>query len=314
MPNEQAPETLVGPSANSAAPIDYARIHIDEPNVSEVHDQSIGDLLCRAGKLNDAQVRQVLEHQSKHGGRFGDAAIALGLLKRADVLWALSQQFDYPYAGQQTSGEHHGELFMANEPFGDEVEAFRDLRSQLVMGVLAPSEARRALTVVSPNIGDGKTFLTANLAVAFSQLPGRTLVVDGDMRSPRMHAVFGIENNSGLSNILSGRAEPNVIRPVQDLQNLYMLPAGTVPPNPLELVQGRTFSALIAELNMKFDYVLIDTPAAEHGSDGRVIAARTGLALFVGRKGRSSSKSAERLIGQLNKAAVTIAGVVMNDA
>lgn len=279
---------------------------------SQLPERPIGEILRINRKLSPAQVEQILEHQSKWGMRFGDAAVALGHAQRDDVLWALSQQFHYPYAAEST-GDHHEELYMANEPFSDDVEMFRDLRSHLLMTVMASPDLRPALAIVSANVGDGKTFIAANLAVAFSQLPGRTLIVDADMRSPRLHKVFGLENNAGLSSILSGRAEPNVIRPVSTLPNLYMLPVGTVPPNPLELVQRSAFGRLVQELTAKFDYVLIDTPAAAHGSDARLVASRAGAALMVGRKNATQTKPAQKLVAQLTKSGVQLAGVVLNE-
>ena len=280
---------------------------------SGFHDRSIGEILRSSNKLSNEQVQRALVYQEQRGVRFGDAAIALGFVKREDVLWALARQFRYPYAGTDSAGEHHKELFMANEPFSDDVEAFRDLRSHLVMTVMGPQEQKRALAIVSADIGDGKTFLAANLAAAFSQLPGRTLIIDCDMRSPRLHQLFGLDNAAGVSNILSGRSEPNVIRPVKDLPNLYMLPVGTVPPNPLELIQRGSFAMLLQEVTKKFDYVLVDTPAAAHGSDAKVIAARAGAALVVGRRNRTHAKPLQKLVSQLTRASVLVAGVVMND-
>ena len=283
-------------------------------NDTQIQDTSLGEILRRANKLDSDSIPAILHHQREHGLRFGDAAIALGFAKRDDVLWALSQQFHYPYMDPVGHGEFHSELVMANDPFSDDVESFRDLRSHLLMTVLSPSDTRHALAVVSADIGDGKTFTAANLAVAFSQLPGRTLIVDCDMRSPRLHELFGIENSFGLSSVLSGRSEPNVIRPVPSLPNLFVLPVGTVPPNPLELLQRNAFSLLVKEVCNRFDYVLFDTPAAAHGSDARLIAARAGAALVVSRRNKSHTLAVQRLTNHLIKASVAMAGVVMNDA
>ena len=204
---------------------------------------------------------------------------------------------------------------MANAPFSDEVECFRDLRTQLLMGVLSPTHGRRALAVVSPEVGDGKTFILSNLAVAFSQLRGRTLLVDGDMRNPRLHKVFNIDNTHGLSSILSGRIQGgdiNVIRPVAELPNLYMLPVGAVPPNPLELVHQAGFDLLIQELLTKFDTVLVDTPAAVHGSDCRIIASKCGAALIISRKDKTHTDRLQTLVSQLSKGPTMLAGVMFN--
>ena len=279
---------------------------------AKVLDRSIGDLLREMRRLTDKQVEQILIHQREHGVRFGEAAVALQFASHDDVVWALSQQFHYPY----TPGERpeNAELVVAANPFSEEAEAFRELRSQLMMGVMGSEESHRALAVVSPNIGDGKTYLVANLAVAFSQLGGRTLLVDADMRTPRQQDVFGIDHPmAGLSGILSGRAEQNVIVQVPDLPSLYLLPAGAVPPNPLELVQRPAFGLLISELLSKFDYVVVDTPANVHGADARVIAAKCGAALVVGRKDKSRMAVMSTLLKALGKSPVKLAGVVMNE-
>lgn len=280
---------------------------------SGVHDRSIGDLIREARNLSDAQIEQILIYQRKHGLRFGEAAVALKLASNEDVLQALAQQFHYPYAPGLSGPSKNTELVVAASPFGDEAEAFRELRSQLMMGVLASDQPRRALAVVSPDSGDGKSYVAANLAVAFSQLGGRTLLVDADMRTPRQHQVFGVGGVSGLSGILSGRAERNVVHQVTGLASLYVMPVGAVPPNPLELVQRPAFGLLLHELLSKFDHVVVDTPAATHGADARVIAAKSGAVLVIGRKGRSRMTKMQGLLKSLGKGPAAIAGVVMNE-
>lgn len=281
-------------------------------DVSDLHDRSIGDIIREAKRLTDAQIDKILAYQRKHGLRFGEAAVALKLATNDDVLWALSQQFHYPYAPNGKS-DCNPELVVAANPFCEQAEAFRELRSQLMMGVLSLSEARRALAVVSPDVGDGKTFVAANMAVAFSQLGGRALLVDADMRTPRQHKLFGIDNSNGLSSILSGRSRQNVIHQVPDLPTLFVLPVGAVPPNPLELVQRPAFGLLMHELLSKFDYVVVDTPASVHGADARVVAAKCGAALVIGRRGKSRMKSMQTLITGLSKGPTQLAGVIVNE-
>jgi protein-tyrosine kinase len=200
---------------------------------------------------------------------------------------------------------------VAADPFSAQAEAFRDLRSQLLMGVLGADQPRRALAIVSPDKGDGKTFFAANMAVALSQLGSRTLLVDADMRTPRQHQVFGVDNTTGLSGLLSGRTDTAVTR-AADLPSLFILPVGTVPPNPLELAQGSSFRLLMQEFLKKFDYVLVDTPAAVHGADVRVIAATCGAALAIGRQGKTQMADIKALVDSLAKGPSKFAGVVMN--
>lgn len=275
-------------------------------------DATLGDILRDTKGLTSQQVMQALDYQREHKVRFGDAIVALGLAQPDDIVWALSQQFHYPYnpvMGQRLNEE----LVVANEPFSEDVEAFRDLRSQLLMSVLKPQRPRGALALVSPDVGDGKTFIAANLAVAFSQLPGRTLLIDADLRTARLHKLFGVEAGAGLTSILAGRAEPNLIKPIGHLPNLYLLPAGVEAPNPVELLQQSAFNLLLLDLLDKFDHVLVDTPAACVGSDARIIAMHCGSALIIGRKNRSSVPHLQKLVKTLNNGAVKLGGILMNE-
>jgi protein-tyrosine kinase len=285
----------------------------DEVPRDVVVGRSIGDLIRQARGLTQGQVEQILTYQREHRLHFGEAAIAMKLATRDDVLWALSQQFHYPYA---TAGEVpalNEELITAIDPFSDESELFRDVRSQLLMGVLAAEPPRCAVAVLSPNVGDGKSFFAANLAIAFSQLGGRTLLVDADMRTPRLHELFGVTPRAGLSSILAGRAEADVIHELSALPGLFLLPVGTVPPNPLELVQRPTFTLLMQEICTKFDYVIVDTPAASHGADARVLAAKCGAALVIGRRGTTRMDGIQSLVHQVNKTHARFAGVIINE-
>ena len=275
-------------------------------------EKTIGDIIRRANNLSPEQMDGIIAHQREHNVKFGEAAVALGYANREDVLWALSQQFHYPYSKNRTDNVST-ELVVATSPFSEQAESFRDIRSQLISQMLSTDGLRRAMSVVSPNFGDGKSYFAANLAVSFSQLGGRCLLVDADMRSPRQHEIFSIEASSGLSGILSGRSETNVIRPVDALPSLYVLPVGVTPPNPLELVQRPAFSLLVQELLQKFDYVIVDTPAARHGSDAKVIASVCGAAVLVGRKNHVHMADLKGLSESLKKAKVKMPGVILNE-
>jgi chain length determinant protein tyrosine kinase EpsG len=277
-----------------------------------VADRSIGSIIAETRNLSAEQVEKVLHYQREKGIRFGEAAIALGYANTDDVLFALSQQFHYPYA-PESQRKANPELVALNQPFGVQAESFRAIRSQIMMRLFNEGQDRRAIAVVSPNSGDGKTFFSANLAVTLAQLGGRTLLVDADMRGPRQHQVFGIPNNAGLSGILSGRAEAKVIQQVPGVPSLFVLPVGITPPNPLELVERPAFGLLMRELLSKFDHVVVDTPAAQYGSDCAVIAARCGAALVVARQNESRVSSLEELVGNLAETPATLAGVIFNE-
>lgn len=279
----------------------------------QVVDRSIGDIIAELRNLSAEQVEQVLAHQRGSGLRFGEAAVALGMASRDDVLFALSQQFHYPYAPEE-GRQLDSELVTLNEPFSPRAEGFRALRSQLIMRVFAPNGARRpALAVISPQAGDGKTYCAANLAVVLAQLGGRTLLVDANMRAPRLREVFKLDNRNGLSGILSGRTGQNVIQQVAAVPSLFVLPVGVTPPNPLELVERPAFGLLMNELADKFDHVVVDSPAAVHGADATVIAARCGAALVMARKHASRVGMLQEMVANLAGTPARVAGVVVNE-
>ena len=276
-------------------------------------DRSIGAIIAETRHLTAEQVENVLAYQKKHSVRFGEAAVAMGVASADDVIFALAQQYHYPVALEDQK-QLSQELVALSKPFSRQVEAFRDLRSQIIMRVDPSAEGERhPIAVVSPDVGDGKTFVAANLAVTLAQLGGRTLLVDADMRSPRLHEVFGLQNAAGLSNILSGRAENQVIQQANGVPNLFLLPVGPTPPNPVELVERPAFGLLLNELISKFDHVVVDTPAAAYGSDAAVIAARCGAVLVVARKDESRVSTLQSLVSQLQRSRSQILGVLYNE-
>lgn len=281
--------------------------------INRPDSKSIGDIMSRVKNLTDEQIEKVIEHQRTHGTKFGESAVALGYANTADVLWALSQQFHYPYAPAGVKSVN-SELIVAHQPFDAPAEFFRDLRSQLIENGAFTKGGKRALAVCSLDRGDGKTYMAANLAVVLSQLGGRTLLIDADMRAPRLDELLGLPRTpSGLSGVLAGREEANVIRPVDALPSLFLLPIGVVPPNPLELIQGRNFDLLLSEVLSKFDYVIVDTPASTYGADARVIASKCGSAFLVARKGISRSAELHKFAMQLTKNCDNFQGTVLNE-
>jgi protein-tyrosine kinase len=296
--------SLGGAGSNDSQALDDA---------DQLRDRSIGAIISDTRNLSAEQVERVLAHQREHGVRFGEAAIALGFASADDVLFALAQQFHYPYAPEERRNLSP-ELVTLNQPYSPQSEVFRAIRSQVMMRVFNDQEhARRALAIISPDSGDGKTYFAANLAVALAQLGGRTLLVDADMRGPRQHDVFRLPNDSGLSGILVGRAETQVVKQVAGVPSLFVLTVGTTPPNPLELVERPAFGLLIRELCTKFDHVVVDTPAAVYGADCQVIAARCGAALIIARRHRARLSALQDLTGAVSDAAVQIGGVIVND-
>ena len=302
---DSAPQETLPPAP---APFD-APPRGDSPAV----ERSIGDIISETRNLSAEQVERVLAYQRDKGVRFGEAAVALGLVSTNDVLFALAQQFHYPYAPEE-SRQLAAEVVALSQPFSPQAEAFRALRSQMMMRVFGEAhQPPKALAIISAESGDGKSYVAANLAVTLAQLGGRTLLVDADMRNPRQHEIFKLPSQSGLSGILSGRAEKQAVMQVGSIPSLFVLPVGVIPPNPLELVERPAFGLLIRELQSKFDHVIVDTPAASLGSDGQVIAARCGAALGLARKGNSRVKALQQLAESIAQTPAELVGFIVNE-
>lgn len=279
--------------------------------------RSIGALLMDAGRLTTEAAERILRLQKDKGLRFGEAAIELGLLTEHDIQFALSRQFEYPYLmpGDDSVSE---EVIAAFKPFSPAVERLRALRSQLMLRCFDLDAASRndnhSLAIVSPDEGEGRSFLAANLAVVFSQLGERTLLIDADLRRPRQHELFRLGKRPGLSALLSDRAdtEATIVR-VPHLRGLSVLPAGAVPPNPQELLSRPSFSNLLYGARERFDVVLIDTPAGSRCADAETIAPRAGAALAIGRRHFTSTSRLRTLVDSLRQAGSPVVGTVLND-
>lgn len=275
-------------------------------------EPTIGEIIARANNLTPEQIEEVINYQREHSVRFGEAAVALGYANADDVMWALAQQFHYPYSND-SANTLSDELVVARRPFSTQAESFRSIRSHLIMKLYSGEGSRRALAIVSPDAGDGRSYFAANIAAAFSQLSGRTLLIDADFRTPRQHEIFNLKSTgAGLSGILSGRAMSKVIQSVKALPNLFVLPVGAVPPNPLELVERPAFEILIRELLTKFDRVIVDTPAASRGMDCAVIAAKCGAALMVARQDVTRVNALQDMSATLRISDTRVVGSVLN--
>jgi chain length determinant protein tyrosine kinase EpsG len=269
----------------------------------------LGAYLRDAGKLSADDVARVAECQKDRGLRFGDTAVSLKLVTQDDVRAALAAQFDYPFGVEGADRE----LVVAADPLGAQAELFRELRSRLLLEAL-PESAPSSLAVVSAHPGEGRTYVAANLAAAFSQLGHRTLLVDADLRGGRLERLLGTDTATGLSHVLAGFADANeALQRVTRLGNLWFMPAGALPPNPVELLQRPAFETLLAAMTEKFDRVVLDTSAASRGPDCRVVAARCSASLVVARRNEARLEAVRRLVDALERGPARIAGVVINE-
>ena len=277
--------------------------------------RTLGAILVDGGQLRPEDAERVLQYQKDHHLRFGEAAMRLGLISEADIQYALSRQFAYAYL-RQTPGDARvlsDELVAAYQPFNARVEQLRAIRSQLMLRWFDRAEERQVLTIVGAERGEGRSYLAANLAIVFSQLGERTLLVDADMREPRQHFLFYLENRIGFSTLLAGRSREEAIVRIPDLGGLSVLPAGPTPPNPLELLNRVNFDEFMIQSRGAYDVIIVDTPAMSSGEDAAMIAVRTGAALAVARSGETRVAAFTDLVRGLMDAGVAVVGSVLNE-
>jgi protein-tyrosine kinase len=278
-------------------------------------DRLIGVILAEEGKLTPRQVDDVLDLQRDIGVRFGEAAVQLGFITDNDVRFALAKQYDFPHLVADVAAkgiQPSTELVAAFAPFHPRTEELRALRTQLLIRWYNPEAGRNALVIASPDSGEGRSYVASNLAVVFSQLGARTLLVDADLRKPRQHTVFGLPPGHGLSTLLSGRTEHKAQFPIHGLNRLTVLPAGPLPPNPQELLSRPVFSALMKELRSLYDVVIIDTPPAKQYADAQSIAYRAGDALLVTRKDHTVVSSTSKVAKELAGTGARVVGTIVN--
>jgi receptor protein-tyrosine kinase len=241
--------------------------------------------------------------------------VAHRLITEEQIERALALQFDYPV------------LIPGETQVSDEVVAAYDARNPLVadlrrlrakirnLQVNAPTDTPiKAVAVISSGSGEGKTFLASNLAVTFSQMGQRTLLIDADLRRGRLHRLFGLSNRTGLSTMLNGRIGPGSLQKVPGLRSLTVLTCGPLAPNPSELLSRDAFGLLLDAFCSTYDIVILDTPGAADEPDATVIAQRAGAALVLARRHRSSFDAVVELVNAGAGPKVAVLGSVLNEA
>ncbi len=275
-----------------------------------IQGSAIGHILIQAGKLSVEDMNRIVALQGKEQILFGQAAVALGILTEDDVQWALACQYSYPSleSGKLSLSR---ELPVISDPYGPQVESFRSIRSGLILS--GAGKLVQTLAVLSPGEGEGKTFVAANLAVVFAQLGSKTVLVDLNLRKPRVHEIFDIKNNSGASSLIIKRALLDQAVQKTSIDSLDILPSGPKPPNPLELLSWQETSELVATLKNDYDVVILDTPAFSRSADAMVIAALCDGALLVALSGTTKNGSFGLLKKQLDNAGTRVVGAVVNE-
>ena len=273
--------------------------------------RAIGSILVEQGRLSVDDVDEIQRFANAHGVRFGEAAVQMKRITERDIESALAQQYNYPVLPRGGQGGVADDVIAAHQPQSEAVEPLRALRSQLILRWFN-SASRKVFAVTSPERGEGRSWLAANLATMFAQLGERTLLIDADMRHPRQHRLFNIDNSVGLSALLTGRAGREIARRIQPQLRLFVLPAGITPPNPQELLARPVFEIILDHLAAQFSLVIIDTPAVSETADAQILAANAGNAVMVARRNWTHQSKLVAAMEALTDSGVNVIGSVIN--
>jgi protein-tyrosine kinase len=282
------------------------------PMPSRDRSRAFGAILVEQGRLNPADAEEIQRFAGANGLRFGDAAIQLKLLTQEDIDFALAQQYNYPILSRGGANGVSDDVVAGYMPQSDGVEPLRALRSQL-MHRWFNDVSHKALAITSPGRGEGRSWLAANLATVFAQIGERTLLIDADMRHPRQHALFNLNNSVGLSALLTGRAGREAASRIHPQLRLFVLPAGILPPNPQELLGRPVFDLVLERFTDQFDVIIIDTPAATETADAQIVAKRTGGAVMLARRNVTRHAQFIGATQSLVQTGVNVIGTVFNE-
>ncbi len=190
------------------------------------------------------------------------------------------------------------------------VEAYNHLRTNIMFSLAALEGDKKTIVVTSATPSNGKSSLSSNLAISLAKLNKKVLIIDADMRKPTVHKIFLQSNKCGLSNLLLGSSVDNAIITIPEY-NLDFISAGTIPPNPSELLASKNTSFLIKELEKYYDYIIIDTPPVLVVSDALMLSDAAAGVLVACRAGKSKFGELDGVLSALSHANFNVLGTVL---
>jgi len=189
-------------------------------------------------------------------------------------------------------------------------EAYRTFRTNIQYTKL--DRDLKALLVTSPGPGEGKSTSVANLAITMAQMGSRVVLIDSDLRRPILHSIFNIDRRVGLSNVLVGRATIEEAAQPTEIENLFVMPCGTLPPNPSELLGSAAMKTKLEEMKQKFDIVLFDSPPIIAVTDAAVLSSLLDGVILVLKSGQTDREAAFRAFSLLKNVKTRILGSLLN--
>ncbi|AKU93096.1 GumC family protein [Vulgatibacter incomptus] len=203
------------------------------------------------------------------------------------------------------------DMFVARNPKSAQAEAIRSVRTNVLF--MSPDREQRRIMVTSTSPQEGKSSVALNLSVAMAQNGAKVLLIDTDMRRPRLHRAVGVSNERGLSTLLVGEARLEDALKSTEVAGLSLLPCGPVPPNPAEMLHTARFKELLEELGTRFDRIILDSPPLIAAADAAVLSSQVDGVIFVARYKKTTKDLAARMLRSLRDVNAPLLGAVLND-
>ena len=192
-------------------------------------------------------------------------------------------------------------------------EAYRTARTNIIFSLADSSEKCKVLCITSSNAGEGKTTTSLNLAITFAQTGSKVLLIDADLRKPRIHQYLGVVKSDGLTTVLSKQKEFEDVVYHNLRPGLDCMTSGSIPPNPAELLGSESMEKLLDKLKLQYDYILIDTPPVTVVTDAVALSGYVSGIMLIVREGFTNYESIDQALSLLNIAKAKLIGFFIND-
>jgi len=288
-----------------------------EAGIAKASNVSDNRIIDQAEAFNSSRIKPK-ERQNYMMALIFGLLIPAGLLVIFDLLnnkiidrRDIEKATDVPILGFVGHSDSKSEIPVIDNPHSTLAESFRSIRTRLKY--FTNNGTAKVITITSTVSGEGKTFISVNIAAIIAMLGKKVLLVGLDLRKPKLHRILEAGNSTGLTSYLIGETEYKDIIFETKIENLYFTPSGSVPPNPAELIESERMKEFFSEANKEYDYIVIDTPPVAIVTDTLLLAPYVDINLFVVRQ-RYSSKNTIDLINDLkNQGELKNMAIMIND-
>ena len=238
---------------------------------------------------------------------------ALGIVPSSEGKSGLSY-YSYHY-GSKKKAVSKGvvkniELINFRDPECPFAEHYRSIRTSIQLST--PKSPPRIISISSAMPGEGKTTTVVNLAISFAQLGKKVVIIDGDLRKPRIHKIFKLKNTLGLSSFLAGRAKVSDILQKTHINNVFVATSGPIPPNPAELIDSEVMSTMLTKILEKVDFIFIDTPPMIGIVDPILVGKHSDGMILVNWGGKTRIDNVQKAKEECDKFGIRLLGIVLN--